>query len=84
MIFLLIFAMSALADEPKDRSSLLYQNYCVYCHGERLEKIPLKEETTTEERVRLVNEGTGGMPSYAWMFYEGDAERIVKYMESIK
>ena len=84
MIFLLIFAMTAMADEPEDKSPSIYQNYCVYCHGERLEKIPLKEETTAEERVKIVNKGIGGMPPYAWILSEGDAERLVKYMEGIK
>lgn len=81
MIFLLVLAMNAMAEEPEDRSPQLYQSFCVYCHGQTLDKIPLKEETTTEERVRIVKEGVAGMPPYAWMLQEGDAERIVVYLE---
>lgn len=81
MIFLFIFALSVSASEPEDRSSQLYQSFCINCHGESLDKIPLKHETTTEERIRIVKSGAKGMPPYAWLPKEGDAERIVAYLE---
>lgn len=81
MIFLFIFVLSAMAAEPEDRYSQLYQSFCVHCHGESVDKIPLKPETTTEERVRIIEEGTKGMPPYAWLLQEGDAEKIVAYLE---
>lgn len=53
MIFLLIFAMTAMADEPEDKSSSIYQNYCVYCHGERLEKYHLNKKQQSKNVLKL-------------------------------
>lgn len=74
----------AFAEEPEDRSPTLYKVFCVNCHGESVEKIPLKPDSTTEQRIGSVNNGVDGMPPYSWMLLEGEAERLVKYMEGIK
>ncbi len=84
MILLMFLASIAFAEEPEDRSPTLYKVFCVNCHGESVEKIPLKGDSTTEQRVNSVNNGTVGMPPYSWMLQEGEAERLVKYMEGIK
>lgn len=84
MIFLLIFALSAMADEPEDKSAQIFSSYCVSCHGENLEIIPLQTESTTEQRVEIVNTGIKSMPPYNWILSDGEAERLVKYMELMK
>jgi len=84
MIFLMILATLAIADEPADRSEAVYTSYCISCHGENLGKIPLKPETTTEKRIDIVLTGTGAMPPYSWILQDGEAEKLVKYMENLK
>ena len=49
-----------------------------------MEKVPLNPESTTEQRIKTIKSGVVGMPPYSWMLMEGEAERLVKYMESIK
>tara|TARA_B100001094_G_C18122657_1_gene767720 strand:+ start:1320 stop:1574 length:255 start_codon:yes stop_codon:yes gene_type:complete len=84
MILLMFLASIAFAEEPEDRSPTLYKVFCVNCHGESVEKIPLKSDSTTEQRIGSVNNGAVGMPPYSWMLLEGEAERLVKYMEGVK
>lgn len=84
MILLFVLAMSAMAEEPEDRSEKIYKSFCVNCHGERVEKVPLKPDSTTEQRINTVNDGVSSMPPYNWMLQDDEAERLVKYMESIK
>jgi cytochrome c5 len=83
MIFLLIFAMTAMADEPEDKSADIYRSYCTSCHGERAEKIPLKQESTAEQRLDAINVGVSNMPPYNWLLGEGEIERLIKYMEGL-
>jgi hypothetical protein len=52
------------------------------CHGENLEIIPLQTESTTEQRVEIVNTGIKSMPPYNWILSDGEAERLVKFMEA--
>jgi|TARA_R110001583_G_scaffold60470_1_gene179598 mono/diheme cytochrome c family protein len=84
MILLMILATLAIADEPVDRTESIYASYCVSCHGESIDKIPLKPETTTEDRVAIIGAGVRAMPPYNWILQDGEAEKLVKYMESIK
>jgi len=84
MILLFVLAMSAMAEEPEDRSETIYKSFCVNCHGGSLEKVPLKPDSTTEQRINTVNDGVSSMPPYNWMLQDGEAERLVKYMEGIK
>ena len=84
MIFLFVLAMSAMADEPADNSAQIYSSYCVSCHGANLEKIPLREDSTTEQRMQSIKEGVNNMPPYNWILSDGEAERLVRYMESLK
>jgi len=84
MILLIFLASIAFAEEPEDRSPTLYKVFCVNCHGESVEKIPLNPDSTTEQRIKSVNDGDGNMPPYSWMLLEGEAEKLVKYMEGIK
>ena len=84
MILLFVLAMSAMAEEPEDRSEKLYKSFCVNCHGESVEKVPLNPESNTEQRIKAVNYGVASMPPYNWMLQDSEAERLVKYMESIK
>ena len=84
MILLMFLASIAFAEDPEDRSPTLYKVFCVNCHGESVEKIPLKPDSTTEQRIGSVNNGVDGMPPYSWMLLEGEAERLVKYMEGVK
>ena len=84
MILLFVLAMSAMAEEPEDRSEKLYKSFCVNCHGESVEKVPLNPGSTTEQRIKAVNYGVSSMPPYNWMLQEGEAEKLVKYMEGIK
>ena len=46
MILLMFLATLAIADEPVDRTESIYASYCASCHGESIDKIPLKPETT--------------------------------------
>lgn len=82
MIFLFVLAMNAMADEPVDNSAQIFGSYCVSCHGENLEKIPLKESSTTEQRVQAINTGIKNMPPYNWILSDGEAEKLVKFMEA--
>ena len=84
MIFLFVLALSAVADEPEDKSAQIFSSYCVNCHGANLEKIPLKEDSTTEQRVQAINTGVKNMPPYNWILSDGETERLVKYMESLR
>ena len=84
MILLMLMSALAFAEEPEDRSDTLYKVFCVNCHGENMQKVPLNPESTTEQRVQTINSGVVGMPPYSWMLMEGEAERLVKYMEGIK
>jgi mono/diheme cytochrome c family protein len=84
MIFLFVLALSAMADEPEDKSAQIFSSYCVSCHGANLEKIPLKEDSTTKQRVQAINTGVKNMPPYNWILSDGEAERLVRYMEKIK
>jgi cytochrome c1 len=65
----MLMSALAFAEESQDRSETLYKVFCVNCHGE------------SEQRVKIVNDGTEGMPPYSWMLSEGEAERLVKLME---
>jgi cytochrome c5 len=84
MILLMFMSVLAFAEEPEDRSEKIYKSFCVNCHGERMEKVPLKPDSTTEQRINTVNDGVSSMPPYNWMLQDGEAERLVKYMEGIK
>jgi len=84
MIFLFVLAMTAIAEEPEDKSAKIYSSYCVNCHGERVEKIPLNADSTLEQKVKAINLGVDNMPPYNWILGEGEAEKLVKYMEGIK
>jgi cytochrome c5 len=84
MIFLFVLVMNASAQEPEDNSAQIYSSYCVSCHGENLEKIPLTEESTTEQRVKAITTGIKSMPPYNWILNDGEAEKLVKFMENIK
>jgi len=84
MILLFVLVMSAAAQEPEDNSAQIYSNYCVSCHGENLEKIPLIDESTTEQRVEAIITGIKSMPPYNWILKDGEAEKLVKFMENIK
>ena len=81
MIFLMVLTMIASAGEPVDRSAAIYGSYCVSCHGENMEKIPLKPETTSEKRAEIIKNGISTMPPYGWMLFDGEAEKLVKFME---
>ena len=52
MILLFVLAMSAMAEEPEDRSETIYKSCCVNCHGESLEKVPLNAYSSTEQVCR--------------------------------
>ena len=84
MIFLFVLGLSAMAEEPQDKSAEIYSNYCVSCHGGTLEKIPLREDSTDEQRVQAVKTGIKNMPPYNWILNDGEAEKLVKFMENIK
>jgi cytochrome c5 len=73
-----------MADEPEDKSADIYRSYCTSCHGERAEKIPLKQESTAEQRLEAINIGVSNMPPYNWLLGEGEVERLIKYMELLK
>ena len=81
MILLMLMSALAFAEEPEDRSATLYKSFCVNCHGESVEKVPLNPNSTTEQRVNTINYGVSSMPPYNWMLQEGEAERLVKFME---
>ena len=49
--------MTAIAEEPEDKSAKIYSSYCVNCHGERVEKIPLNADSTLEQKVKAINLG---------------------------
>jgi len=82
MIFLFVLAMIAMAEEPEDKSAQIFSNYCASCHGENLEKIPLKEDSTTEQRVQTINTGTKNMPPYNWILNDAEVAKLVKFMEA--
>ena len=84
MILLMLMSALAFAEEPEDRSATLYKVFCVNCHGESVKKVPLNPDSTTEQRVNTINYGVSSMPPYNWMLQEGEAEKLVKYMEGIK
>ena len=81
MILFMLLASMAFAEEPEDRSATLYKVFCVNCHGESVEKIPLNPESTLETRIESINTGIADMPPYSWMLLEGEAEKLVKFME---
>jgi len=82
VIFLFVLALSALANEPEDKSAQIFNSYCVSCHGANLEKVPLKEDSTNEQRVQAINTGVKNMPPYNWILSDGEAKRLVRYMEA--
>ena len=82
MILLMFLASMAFAEEPEDRSATLYKVFCVNCHGENMEKVPLKPESTLQQRVDAINAGVVGMPPYSWMLLEGEAEKLVVFLEN--
>jgi cytochrome c5 len=81
MIFLFVLAMSAMAEEPEDRSETIYKIFCVNCHGESLEKVPLKPDSTTEQRIDAINTGIKNMPPYNWILNDDEVAKLVKFME---
>ena len=81
MIFLLALTTALSDGKPADRSESIYGSYCVSCHGENIEKIPLKPETTSEKRAEIIKNGISTMPPYGWMLFDGEAEKLVKFME---
>ena len=82
MILLMFISALAFAEEPEDRSATLYRVFCVNCHGENMEKVPLNSESTLQQRVETVNTGVAGMPSYSWMLLEGEAEKLVIFLQN--
>jgi len=82
MILLMLMSALAFAEEPEDRSATLYKVFCVNCHGENMEKVPLKPESTLQQRVDTVNAGVVGMPPYSWMLLEGEAEKLVIFLQN--
>ena len=77
----MFLASMAFAEEQEDRSATLYKVFCVNCHGESVEKIPLKPESTLETRIDSINDGIAEMPPYSWMLLEGEAKKLVEFME---
>ena len=87
MIFLFILAISAMAEEPRepeDKSAGIYRSYCVSCHGENVEKIPLNPESTAEQRIGAVSLGVSSMPPYNWMLGDEEVKRVIKFMEQLQ
>tara|TARA_R110002124_G_scaffold147617_1_gene312912 strand:+ start:2394 stop:2654 length:261 start_codon:yes stop_codon:yes gene_type:complete len=82
MILLILMSALAFAENPEDRSATLYKVFCVNCHGENMEKVPLKPESTLQQRVDTVNAGVVGMPPYSWMLLEGEAEKLVIFLQN--
>ena len=82
MILLILMSALAFAEEPEDRSATLYKVFCVNCHGENMEKVPLKPESTLQQRVDTINAGVVGMPPYSWMLLEGEAEKLVIFLQN--
>ena len=82
MILLMLISALAFAEEPEDRSATLYKVFCVNCHGENVEKVPLNPESTTEQRIQTIKSGVVGMPPYSWMLMEGEAEKLVVFLEN--
>tara|TARA_R110000851_G_scaffold287895_3_gene441971 strand:- start:2021 stop:2281 length:261 start_codon:yes stop_codon:yes gene_type:complete len=82
MILLILMSALAFAENPEDRSATLYKVFCVNCHGENMEKVPLKSESTLQQRVDTVNAGVVGMPPYSWMLLEGEAEKLVIFLQN--
>lgn len=82
MIFLFVFAMSAVADEPADNSAQIFGSYCVSCHGENLEKVPLNPENTSEQRAEVIKTGIKSMPPYNWILNDDEVAKLVKFMEA--
>ena len=80
MILLILMSALAFAENPEDRSATLYKVFCVNCHGENMEKVPLKPENTLQQRDDTVNAGVVGMPPYSWMLLEGEAEKLVIFL----
>ncbi len=82
MILLILMSALAFAENPEDRSATLYKVFCVNCHGDNMEKVPLKPESTLQQRVDTVNAGVVGMPPYSWMLLEGEAEKLVIFLQN--
>ena len=82
MILLILMSALAFAENPEDRSATLYKVFCVNCHGENMENVPLKPESTLQQRVDTVNAGVVGMPPYSWMLLEGEAEKLVIFLQN--
>ena len=82
MILLILMSALAFAENPEDRSATLYKVFCVNCHGENVEKVPLKPESTLQQRVDTINAGVVGMPPYSWMLLEGEAEKLVIFLQN--
>jgi len=82
MILFMLMGALAFAEEPEDRSATLYKVFCVNCHGENMEKVPLKPESTLQQRVDTINAGVVGMPPYSWMLLEGEAEKLVIFLQN--
>tara|TARA_R110000824_G_scaffold125711_7_gene284948 strand:+ start:1367 stop:1627 length:261 start_codon:yes stop_codon:yes gene_type:complete len=82
MILLMFISALAFAEEPEDRSSTLYRVFCVNCHGENMEKVPLNPKSTTKQRVESINSGVEGMPPYSWVLMEGEAEKLAVFLEN--
>jgi cytochrome c5 len=81
MIFLFILTLNAMATEPEDKSEQIYRNYCASCHGENVEKIPLKPDSTIEAKQKAINLGVLNMPPYNWMLQEHEVSKIIKFIE---
>jgi len=82
MILLILMSALAFAENPEDRSATLYKVFCVNCHGENVEKVPLNPESTLQQRVEAVKAGVVGMPPYSWMLLEGEAEKLVIFLQN--
>jgi cytochrome c5 len=77
----MFFASLTAGVENSDRSEELYKTFCVSCHGEQVEKIPLNPESTQEYRISVVSNGAKEMPSYSWFLNKEEAKKLVEFME---
>lgn len=84
MIFLFVFALSAIADDIPDRSSDLFNVFCDNCHGKSMNIIPLDPKNSTKERIDILKNGKGVMPPYNWVLKEGEAEKLILFLENMK
>ena len=83
LILLLSFGIANAGIDREDEPELVkrvYNNYCSSCHTKENKIVKIDKEKEDSEMIITIRSGTGGMPTYSWLFTDDDLKKLIEYM----